>query len=158
MDDSMVQRKQHRYFTILINLNPLDAYCGGTEVWIDQLKKGDLVSQCAENCSVTRTVSVWRGLCALMLQVCWSVPITLTRSQLWAVRCALCVRWIRPLDLLLPMPLMSSDPRAAGRRAGVPRLAAAPRSREQRLHAPLLLLRQLRLRGGRQHRRGRLTD
>jgi hypothetical protein len=41
---SMVQRKQHRYFTVLINLNPLDAYCGGTEVWIDSLKKGDLVS------------------------------------------------------------------------------------------------------------------
>jgi hypothetical protein len=40
----MVQRKQHRYFTVLVNLNPLDAYCGGTEVWIDKLKKGDLVS------------------------------------------------------------------------------------------------------------------
>jgi hypothetical protein len=44
VDDSMVQRKQHRYFTVLVNLNPLDAYCGGTEVWIDKLKKGDLVS------------------------------------------------------------------------------------------------------------------
>ena len=44
VDDSMVQRKMHRYFTVLINLNPLDAYCGGTEVWIDKLKRGDLVS------------------------------------------------------------------------------------------------------------------
>ena len=44
VDDSMVQHKNHRYFTVLINLNPLDAYCGGTEVWIDKLKKGDLVS------------------------------------------------------------------------------------------------------------------
>ncbi len=43
-DDSMTQHKKHRYFTILINLNPLDAYCGGTEVWIDKLKRGDLVS------------------------------------------------------------------------------------------------------------------
>lgn len=43
-DDSMTQPKKHRYFTILINLNPLDAYCGGTEVWIDKLKRGDLVS------------------------------------------------------------------------------------------------------------------
>ena len=43
VDDSMAQPKRPRYFTVLINLNPLDAYCGGTEVWIDALKKGDLV-------------------------------------------------------------------------------------------------------------------
>ena len=29
---------------MLINLNPLDSYCGGTEVWFDKLKRGDLVS------------------------------------------------------------------------------------------------------------------
>lgn len=51
MDDSMVQRKTHRYFTVLINLNPLDAYCGGTEVWIDKLKRGDLVSVFVGFCS-----------------------------------------------------------------------------------------------------------
>ena len=44
VDDSMILRKQHRYFTILIHLNPLDAYCGGTEIWMENIQKGDLVS------------------------------------------------------------------------------------------------------------------
>ena len=44
VDDSKVRRKQHRYFTILVHLNPLDSNSGGTEVWLDGLKKGDLVS------------------------------------------------------------------------------------------------------------------
>jgi hypothetical protein len=43
-DDSMKQKKPYRYFTILIHLNPIDAKCGGTEVWIDKTNKGDLVS------------------------------------------------------------------------------------------------------------------
>jgi ectoine hydroxylase-related dioxygenase (phytanoyl-CoA dioxygenase family) len=43
MDDSMQQRKVHRYFTILIQLNTIDSECGGTEVWIDKYKKGDLI-------------------------------------------------------------------------------------------------------------------
>jgi hypothetical protein len=33
----------HRYFTILVNLNPIDELCGGTEVWSENLKQGDLV-------------------------------------------------------------------------------------------------------------------
>lgn len=56
MDDSMVQRKNHRYFTVLINLNPLDAYCGGTEVWIDKLKRGDLVSVYCSYCMMSPAV------------------------------------------------------------------------------------------------------
>src|SRR5690242_17356065 len=36
-DDGVVTSKEvgtkHRYFTILIHLNPLDSYCGGTEIW-----------------------------------------------------------------------------------------------------------------------------
>jgi hypothetical protein len=45
VDDSMTLRKHHRYFTILIHLNPLDAYCGGTEIWMEDIQKGDLVSK-----------------------------------------------------------------------------------------------------------------
>lgn len=43
-DDELKIYKKQRYFTVLINLNPLDAYCGGTEVWVDKLARGDLVS------------------------------------------------------------------------------------------------------------------
>mmetsp|Transcript_21213 Transcript_21213/g.35949 ORF Transcript_21213/g.35949 Transcript_21213/m.35949 type:complete len:207 (+) Transcript_21213:205-825(+) len=45
VDDSMILHKKtnQRYFTILIQLNPLDSHCGGTEVWLDHLKRGDLV-------------------------------------------------------------------------------------------------------------------
>lgn len=43
-DQSMVQKRPFRYFTILIHLNSLDNRCGGTEIWIDSLNKGDLVS------------------------------------------------------------------------------------------------------------------
>ena len=43
-DDSMRKHKVHRYFTILIHLNPLDVDCGGTEVWSHQTKKSDMVS------------------------------------------------------------------------------------------------------------------
>jgi hypothetical protein len=35
--------KTHRYFTILIHLNPVDENCGGTELYSKQLKKGDMV-------------------------------------------------------------------------------------------------------------------
>ena len=35
--------KIHRYFTILIHLNPIDEHCGGTEVYSKQLMKGDMV-------------------------------------------------------------------------------------------------------------------
>ena len=43
-DDELKQRKMHRYFTILIQLNSIDSNCGGTEIWMDQLNRGDLVS------------------------------------------------------------------------------------------------------------------
>lgn len=33
----------YRYFTILIHLNPLDSFCGGTEIWSNKLKRGDLI-------------------------------------------------------------------------------------------------------------------
>jgi hypothetical protein len=42
-DDTVARGVTHRYFTILIHLNPLDALCGGTEVWEPRLKRGDLV-------------------------------------------------------------------------------------------------------------------
>jgi hypothetical protein len=42
-DDSMTHPSKHRYFTILIHLNPIDEYCGGTEVWHDGLKRGDMM-------------------------------------------------------------------------------------------------------------------
>jgi len=35
--------KMHRYFTILIHLNPVDEMCGGTELYHKQMKKGDMV-------------------------------------------------------------------------------------------------------------------
>ena len=34
---------QHRYFTVLIQLNMIDENCGGTEVWSKDLHRGDLV-------------------------------------------------------------------------------------------------------------------
>lgn len=42
-DDEMKKRKIHRYFTILIQLNSIDSHCGGTEIWMDKLDRGDLV-------------------------------------------------------------------------------------------------------------------
>jgi len=35
--------KAHRYFTILIHLNPLDEKCGGTELYCKKVMKGDMV-------------------------------------------------------------------------------------------------------------------
>jgi hypothetical protein len=45
--DDCVRRKglQHRYFTILVQLNMIDENCGGTEVWSKELVRGDLVSR-----------------------------------------------------------------------------------------------------------------
>lgn len=43
-DDNMKKCKQPRYFTVLIHLNSLDFGCGGTEVWSDKYKRGDMVS------------------------------------------------------------------------------------------------------------------
>ena len=37
--------KYHSYFTILIHLNSIDDLCGGTEIWSQSLKRGDLVSE-----------------------------------------------------------------------------------------------------------------
>lgn len=46
VDDCKVSRKsKQRYFTILVHLNPLDSNSGGTEVWLEREKKGDLVSR-----------------------------------------------------------------------------------------------------------------
>jgi hypothetical protein len=42
-DDNSKKRKQHRYFTILIQLNSIDSNCGGTEVWDEKMKRGDMV-------------------------------------------------------------------------------------------------------------------
>lgn len=36
--------KYHSYFTVLIHLNSIDDLCGGTEIWSQSLKRGDLVS------------------------------------------------------------------------------------------------------------------
>jgi hypothetical protein len=33
-----------RYFTILIHLNPVDSFSGGTEIYSKKVKKSDLVS------------------------------------------------------------------------------------------------------------------
>jgi hypothetical protein len=45
VDDSLRSRKGvHSYFTILIHLNPIDDKCGGTEIWSNALKRGDMVS------------------------------------------------------------------------------------------------------------------
>jgi len=44
-DDSKREGKYHRYFTILIHLNTLDADCGGTEIWSGKgnVHRGDLI-------------------------------------------------------------------------------------------------------------------
>ena len=36
--------KYHSYFTVLIHLNSIDDLCGGTEIWSNLMKRGDLVS------------------------------------------------------------------------------------------------------------------
>jgi len=43
-DDTIKVPKAARYFTILIHLNPIDSMSGGTEIWMQTAKKGDLVS------------------------------------------------------------------------------------------------------------------
>jgi len=44
VDDAARKKGQpHRYFTILINLNSLDANCGGTEIWDEANKREDLI-------------------------------------------------------------------------------------------------------------------
>ena len=43
VDDCITKGKLHRYFTILIHLNPIDENCGGTEIWSDELQANDLV-------------------------------------------------------------------------------------------------------------------
>ena len=42
-DDSATPPKFHRYFTILIHLNPVDENCGGTEVYSTELKRYDII-------------------------------------------------------------------------------------------------------------------
>jgi hypothetical protein len=44
-DDDFSKKKatKHRYFTVLIQLNSIDSNCGGTEVWVDKMNRGDLV-------------------------------------------------------------------------------------------------------------------
>lgn len=42
-DDCADQRTPYTYYTVLISLNPLDSGCGGTEIWIDKLNRGDLI-------------------------------------------------------------------------------------------------------------------
>jgi len=42
-DDIAHEGKTHRYFTILIHLNPIDDGCGGTEVWDSVLMKKHLI-------------------------------------------------------------------------------------------------------------------
>lgn len=51
-DDEMKKRKIHRYFTILIQLNSIDSHCGGTEIWMDKLDRGDLVRQYIFDCFI----------------------------------------------------------------------------------------------------------
>ena len=46
VDDSSRKGVQgiHKYFTILVHLNPIEERCGGTEIWVaDKINKGDLV-------------------------------------------------------------------------------------------------------------------
>ena len=43
IDDSFTHSKNHRHFTILIHLNPIDEYCGGIEVWDGKLKMSDMM-------------------------------------------------------------------------------------------------------------------
>lgn len=61
-DHSMVQKKPFRYFTILIHLNSLDNRCGGTEIWIDSKKKGDLVRARPADALVFHGSLMHRGL------------------------------------------------------------------------------------------------
>ena len=42
-DDSVHDLKHHRYFTILIHLNPIDENCGGTEIWSKKAQRGDMI-------------------------------------------------------------------------------------------------------------------
>lgn len=42
-DDSRKKGKYHSYFTVLIHLNSIDDLCGGTEIWSQSLKRGDLI-------------------------------------------------------------------------------------------------------------------
>lgn len=48
-DDSFYKGKQHRYFTIMVHLNPIDSLCGGTEIWSTDLKSEDLVRASTPN-------------------------------------------------------------------------------------------------------------
>lgn len=41
--DDTLQSKTHRYFTILIHLNPIDSMCGGTELWVKSMSRGDMI-------------------------------------------------------------------------------------------------------------------
>ena len=45
VDDAFNNKRvaRHRYFTILIHLNPIDAFCGGTEIWSESMNRGDMV-------------------------------------------------------------------------------------------------------------------
>lgn len=42
-DDNPDPAKPYRYYTILIHLNPLDKGCGGTEIWSEDMDRGDLI-------------------------------------------------------------------------------------------------------------------
>lgn len=42
-DDTVRKPAKHNYFTILIHLNTIDNYAGGTEVWCHRTKRGDLI-------------------------------------------------------------------------------------------------------------------
>lgn len=46
VDDAFDNKRiaRHRYFTILIHLNPIDAFCGGTEIWSESMNRGDMVT------------------------------------------------------------------------------------------------------------------
>eukprot|EP01036_Dinobryon_divergens_P026965 gene26965-35669_t len=45
VDDAFDNKRiaRHRYFTILIHLNPIDAFCGGTEIWSESMNRGDMI-------------------------------------------------------------------------------------------------------------------
>jgi hypothetical protein len=44
VDDCLRKKAaEHRYFTILVQLNSIDENCGGTEVWSKDLCRGDLI-------------------------------------------------------------------------------------------------------------------
>ena len=42
-DDTLKEGKVHKYFTILIHLNPIDSDCGGTEIWYKDTMRGDMI-------------------------------------------------------------------------------------------------------------------